>query len=754
MADIPIPETQTRDIGQTVAELVQYSKDARRTQERICYDNNFFDDGYHHRFLSRTTNKIVDLSERSTVYNPNRAIPKASRQIRGVANLLLINDPTPVVYPETINLGAYPPVQQPGQIDPQTGQMGQPQMMPNPELKKAMDAAKQSALLKGHWLEEEWKEQELSEKLAFMIILAAKHGVAYMQIWADAVEEKLKTQVYDFFDIYVKGNLTSIYDSPYMIKGTPKVVAEIKANELFDKTQTAKLTPDNKLASSEIKEAYEKAKNGNPSNPDRVATIIQYEAFLKEYVNSTNRAAIQKSNPDAYGKRKDGDPIIRHAFVAGGVWLFDEYLDMVEYPFVEFRFEGGPIYQTPLINRFIPTNKSLDTVVSRVERYVHTMVTGAWLKKSGEQFKPTNVAGGQVIEYMSTPPVQANIAPIPNFVFSFMDLLNSFIEEQGVTTSALGRIPKGVRANSAIESLKESEVSSLAIPQRRLKQSVKRIAEKMLDLADEYFVAQQTVQYMEKGEPKFFDIIGASAAKKRKEAGIPADPGTVELSGDCKVDIEIEAGLGFTKQGKRQTLIDLISKVLMPLAEKGFIPQPAVKAIIQKTLETYQFGATAEVMGALDDYQNASLTDDQINAMKTALAEVFKDIQTKGGAEILPTQEQRIQENKTATIEAMHDYTKAKGDAQLQDPQAQAEIQAKMAEIDQKEETHKLKMEQLRQAIQNEDKRVNTDLHIKQVEAAQALRIKKEESDAQIKLKEKMAKTAAENPPAQPQPKK
>ena len=66
----------------------------------------------------------------------------------------------------------------------------------------------------GHWLEEEFKEQTLLEKLAFMVILSAKHGVSYLQIWADDQKEQIKTQVYDAFDIYLDGTLTEIYDSP------------------------------------------------------------------------------------------------------------------------------------------------------------------------------------------------------------------------------------------------------------------------------------------------------------------------------------------------------------------------------------------------------------------------------------------------------------------------------------------------------------------------------------------------------------
>jgi len=628
LGEFQTAQVESENIGQTIDEVMSWLKMVRRVHERHWYDNNFFDDGYHFRYLSRSTGKIVDLSASSDLQAPTRAIPKASKQIRGVANLLVINDPTPVVYPSQLNVSAF--------ANPQ-------------ELLQAKQATQKIASLTGHWIEEEFKKQEISEKLALMVILAAKHGVSFMQVWPDAVQEKIRTQVYDAFDIYLKGNLTEIYDSPVLIKGIPRTIAEIKANELFDPAQRLKLSPDNKLASSEIKEAYEKAKEGFQGNPDIIATVILKEAFLKEYVSAKNRDRVKKSKID----RKDGDPVIRHSFVAGDTWLYDEYLDIPEYPFVEFRFEPGPIYQVPLIERFIPQNKSLDVITSRVERYVNTMVTGFWLKRQGEQWKPTNVPGGQVIEYMTTPPVQGNISPIPNFVFSFMGLLSTFIEEQGVTMSTLAKIPTGVRANAAIESLKESEYASLAIPQRRFKNTVKKLAQKFLDIADDYFVTPQTYEYLEKGEPQYFDVVGKNAMAKRQELKVPVDANTVPLSKDYRVDIEVEAGLGFTRQGKRDAILKLLSEFLLPLVKQGLIPPQAVKTIIEKVFETYQFGATAEFMESMDKYQNqGNMTDQQIQQVKVAVAEVLKDLK---GSEMFPDQKTRIQETQVGVAQTIKD---------------------------------------------------------------------------------------------------
>ena len=153
----------SEQIGEIVQNLMTEAKDARRSFERRWYDNNFFDDGYHFRYLSRQQNKIVDLADRSTIYNPLRAIPKSSKQIRGMANLLLSQDFLPVIYPEKINAGAYPPILSP---DPETGEMTQ---QANPEYQEAVKASKLVAKLSGHWVQEEFRNQEISEKLALKI---------------------------------------------------------------------------------------------------------------------------------------------------------------------------------------------------------------------------------------------------------------------------------------------------------------------------------------------------------------------------------------------------------------------------------------------------------------------------------------------------------------------------------------------------------------------------------------------------------
>ena len=626
---------KTEDMGQVVDEIMRIQYDKRRGFERRWYDNNFFDDGYHFRFLSRSENKIVDLSERQSIYAPMRAIPKASRQIRGLANLLMSQDPTPIVYPE---------------------QVSQVQFTDPKEYQEAMAEAKRIAKAVGHWLQEEFKEQDLLEKLAFMAILTAKHSISFMQIWPDAIKEQIKTQVYDAFDIYLDGTLTEIEDCPYIIKAIPQFIAQIKANEIFDKTQLEKINPDNRQASSDIKQAYLNAKYYQMGEIERAAKLILKEAFLKEYLNSANMARIrnQKDGDQILKGKKEGDQVIRQVFVAGNVWLKDTYLNLPGYPIVDLRFEPGPIYQVPQIERFIPQNKSLDLVVSRLERWINTMAGGAWLKRKGEQFEINNQAGGQVIEYETVPPTQADVVNAPPMLFNFIQLLQGFIEEQGVSLSTLNKLPAGVKGYQAIESLKESEYSNLVISSRRVKGTIKKIAEKFMDLADSYFIKPKTIPYLEKGEPQYFDIVGASSIEKRQQLGDPAlqvPQGTIPIKKDYKVEIEVQSGLGYTREGKKQAAMQL-GEYLIKLAELKMIPPEAVQKSIQTLLETYQFGATSEIMETFQGFEQGQLSDQQLDALKVAVAEVLSDLK---GSEILPDAEQRIEETKVGVAEFAKD---------------------------------------------------------------------------------------------------
>lgn len=645
MAKKPAPTSYipTQGIAQVVDSMTKSSEMKRKPFERRWYDNNFFDDGFHFRYVSRQTGRVIDLSQgRHAGGLPMRAIPKASRQLRGVVNLLLAADYVPVIYPEKVSPYAYPRQAQ----DPETGQVVYPDYI------EAQKRSKEIANKVGHWLTEEFDEQDIQYKIIEALLLAGKHGVSYMQIWADSVEEKIKSEVFDAFDIYLEGDLTSIYDSPYIIKAKKEFIARIKANELFDKGQVEQINADNKYASSEIKQAYMNKRYGNMQQLENNETLILKEAFLKEYINDDNREKVRGDLKEAYKDYKDGDPIIRQVYSAGGVWLRDKYIDLNEYPFVDFRLEPGPIYQVPLIERFIPANKSLDILASRVEAYANTMVTGVYQKRKGENYEINNTPGGQIIEYEGRPLEQMQQSSIPSYMFNFMGFLEKIMEEQGAATSTLGALPDGVRSGVAIESLKATEFANLKIPTKQLQRSVKEIAKRFLDLASKLYVTPQDVELLEQGEPSYFEVIGESGIEAYKKIHREDEiQNMVPIKSDYRVRIEIESGLGFTMEGKKQSMQQIIDYMTI-LAERGLLTKEAVQIVTDKFLEIFQFGSTAEFMEAMDRGAPVDMvTDDDIQKMKIGLLEVLNDAGVVGQEK----EQQQIDTTKVGVMEAVSD---------------------------------------------------------------------------------------------------
>lgn len=682
-------DTDTRAIAQQIESMVQSSVFQRRQIERRWYDNNFFDDGFHFRYVSRETGKIIDLAERTNMNLPQRAIPKSSRQIRGIANLLMAPEYMPVVYPYAITRANFP--------DPN-------------DFQQAQKYAKQTAGRIGSWITNEWKQKGMKELMTFMAILSAKNAISYMQIWPDEFDQKINMKVFDAFDIYLMGNLNFIEDCPFIIKAIPQPIAKIKANSRFDEEQLAKLNPDNRYASSEIKQAYMISRYSTGITTDKAATLILKEAFVKEYLNDNNWSDAIKRSKDTgamEGKSK-GDVIMRHVFSCAGIWLRDEYVDIDEYPFVDFRYEPGPIYQVPLIERFIPANKSLDTVMSRVERYANTMVTGTWLKRRGEDLQIANIPGGQVLEYTATPPTQGQIANIPPFLFEFINLLNGIIEEQGASTAALGNIPNGIRSGVAIESIKATEYANLKIASDQMKNTVRRIAQKMIQIASKYYITPQTVYDLKKGEPNYFDIMGEAGINAYKKAQIDIPSGVVPIKADTQVDIEVESGLGFTAEGKKATM-QQISQFMVQLAQAGYLTQPAVMNVVNRFLEIFQFGSTSEFMEAMQvGTQSSPLNEEQLQQMKIAVVEAMKDAGVVGQGQ-QKNDEEDILKAKIGTLEAMKESGMI--DKQPQgDPieQAKAELQMKLMN-----EKHQVNMQGAQQKQQMDAIKTVHDMKLK-----------------------------------------
>ena len=606
-------QTNSEHIGQAVEELVSTAIRMRRPHERRWFDNNFFDDGLHFRTVSKRTGQVIDHVNYTNGYI-ERAIPRASRQIRGVSNLLFAAEPYPVVYPERISME---------QFRDQTGQINQQ------GYQQATDAAKQVAKLQGNWVSNEWLEQELSLKLIDMILLAAKNSIAYLQVYSDTEKEKILTSVNDAFDIVTYGDRRELSEEPFMSKISPMDLIDVFKNPLFDPDKVKKLNPDNRYATSEIKDAYMRVKFGSKVPSDQKSgSILVKETFMKELLSDDNwKQAIKGDTGGAMEGKSKGDGTMRHVFSAGGVTLRDEYIDYDDYPFAEFRFEPGMLYQTPFIERFIPQNKSIDVIATRLEKWVNAMVVGVYQQRKGENMQLSNFPGGQIIQYETTPLTQMNIGSVGNAPFNVMEMMDKYIDEQGATTAGGMNVPAGVKSGVAIESVKATEYANLKISTLMLKKTMKRITELMLERADKDFMEPHETTYQEDGEPKYFDVIGQRGLDLSNQVKKPIPQGVVPLKKDLKVRIEIEPGLGLTMDGKKQAMqqiIDYMVKFASP--PLGLIPPEAVKQVLKKFMEVFGYGSTQEFMEVMDSSPNMNQqSDEDIMKMKVAIIEALRD---------------------------------------------------------------------------------------------------------------------------------
>ena len=181
-----------------------------------------------------------------------------------------------------------------------------------------------------------------------------------------------------------------------------------------------------------------------------------------------------------------------------------------------------------------------------------------------------------------------------------------------------------------------------------LKKCIKTIATLTLERADKDFLEPKQVEYINDSEPDYFDIIGQKGYDLSKKVGKPLPSNIVPIKKDTRIRIEIEAGMGLTMDGKRQTMQQIIN-FMMTMAREKLVSMEALKIVVKKFLETFGFGSTQEFMEALEAQPGQNIDDETLQKIKIALVETMKDTGTVG-----PEAEQNdIMKSKVATLEAL-----------------------------------------------------------------------------------------------------
>jgi hypothetical protein len=635
----------SRAVGKMVEDMNFQAIMRRRAWERRWYNTNWFDDGLHFRVMSKRTGQIIDHVQRNSGFI-ERAIPRASKQIRGIGALLLTPEYYPVVYPENTTQEKYRD-RKTGQVDVQ-------------KFQQAQDQAKQQARLRGVFLQTTWEDElNLEIKLMDMILLAAKHGISFLQIYTDPNTKRVRGDVHDAFDIIMYGDKREIDELPFITKAEPWDFNEVMASDIFDEERKKELSPDNLYATSEIKEAYMRAKYGSKLNAQNLNTIIVRETFMKEWLSDDNWEQAKKLSEEtgAMEHKSKGDIIMRHPFSAGGVTLKDEYIDYDTYPFAELRFESGFLYQVPLMERFIPLNKTQDIVVTRIEKWINTMVAGIYRVRKGENMIISNVPGGQKVEYEGTPPDQMNITGVGSTPFEFMQMTDKYIEEQGISSNNPAELPNNI-ANNTIENIQQQEYTNMKFATARLRNCVVRIGELIMERADKDYIHPVEISYQEDNKTSFFNVIGSRGKKAYDlvKKGLPND--LVTLNRKAKIRVESDKGFGLTQDGRRKAMQDLM-KNMLELYQLGFLGSEAMAMLVKRMVEEYGYGSTEQFMEAIENgITQGQLSQQQIQQVKIALLSVLKDAKMTGPElekQLVSHNEANLQTTKLGVLQTLKD---------------------------------------------------------------------------------------------------
>jgi len=504
----------------------------RSKYTRQWYINDNFFDGNHFVFFRKSTGTIDRVSPpKGTVY---RSVPKASKQIESIQNLVLANEPRWMVYPAADTEG------------------------------KVTETGMKTSYRVVHYLGDKFDEQGMLLKTAEVVMYAFKAPYSAFEVAQDP-EKFVEVRTWDAYDIIFDTTVNDIEEAPVVIKLVRRTPSDLKANENYQNTET--LAVDNKLSLEPMKDLRLTEKHGSLGvTDDDIGGVNVMECWSKNTLTDDKLAEIKAGYEyDWIKKKKAGDVIMRLTTIAQGRLLRDEYIDRADYPFVIYKPKSGSFLQPAWIERFISQNKSLDMFISNIEAYTALMVKGKWLKNKLSNVTRINNEHGDFIEYDVAPPEQARIQSIPAYVFQHISNLEKWIEEQGVSTAAMGRVPRGVRAYRAIESLKQSDIANLGVAMKSLEEAIKKVGEKILAEVARSADTPTTIYRMEGDQPDYFQIIGEKAVKKDKKIQAKVKEGKiVAISDNIRMRVAIESGLAYTEEGKRATLMELFQMQIIP----------------------------------------------------------------------------------------------------------------------------------------------------------------------------------------------
>ena len=536
-------ETSQTNTLQLVNELFDSAKQARQKYELRWY---LIDNFYENNHFVKQLNQLGQLEP---VKFPKgvqiRPIPRAKKQIKSMVNMAVANDPRWAAYPRREMY-----------FDSEGNLIDEKQL------------EKFSIYMKriGQWFSDMWSFLDMKDQIRKLVFRAFKYNVAYAEVGADE-KGNIFIDTYEPYDVWHEAGISSLKETSYFIKGVSRTLQYVKTAKgsdsdfLYDPQKTALLKPETRLAISEWKNIrLQEQSKGIPKEikDERIARVFLKEVWIKD-------GSKWKLITECQGH------ILREVDT-----------DFDELPFVAYSPQEGELYQTSPFEDLIPLNKAVDIMAALVESYTRTTAIGRMLKPRLSKVSRFLNEQGEVVEYEGVnPPQWQNTPPLPGSVFNTIQMWVNFMDEIGAAVVSFGKVPKGIKAAQALESLKNAEFSNMGESIAQLEKTLEEIGEKILDFADKYFTEDPIlIPHIDGNKPDVFKIVSSKSA----HAITPADD-IVPISSRYMVKVEIESGLSYTEEGKRDTY--------MALADKGYLPKEIV-------LEAFKFSNVGEIIEKLN----------------------------------------------------------------------------------------------------------------------------------------------------------
>lgn len=405
----------------------------------------------------------------------------------------------------------------------------------------------EGANLLANFMSHLWKKLGMKKKSKEAVLygLVSSLGVFHYGFDSDADngEGELWVDVEDTFDILIDSNCGgNMQHGRFLIKVFKKDIEELSEDDKYFNTKD--IQADNKVSPSEYKQQLEQKLNPQSVDASKGGTVLGYEAYCKYKDEQGNEMIRLITILPEQGK------LIR--FVDGDT---DEMKDLDgAFPFVAYQPDINPnrVYSEGWVKHLVPLQRMLNENERSIAHWLSIFSKGKYVTTPNSGVKiVTNMHGEIITKQPGSTFEQQDIKPMPSTVFNQIDNIMRYMQDIGASNEAfMGRTPTGITSGVAIETLVANNMVNLADLVDNLEIALSELGRNLLKLASKkYSVTKEFKIRGANGKSEVFKVIGSEDPQ-----GLAEMENVVQIPDDPQVDVVINSGVAYTKQGKQEIM--------------------------------------------------------------------------------------------------------------------------------------------------------------------------------------------------------